>query len=202
MALTLNFGNLAFGFLSVSFIQILKAFAPVVLLLMLFVARMEQPSTLLVLAILLITCGTVVAALGEIKFHTTGFLIYMIAEFCECGKLLLQQALLTRFRLTVWESMYYISPAALFFLAIPSVSQIMVMTKDGTTDIFRDHSTLFVWSGVLGCAVNLAGYCVIKTCSSLTLRVVEGVRSMCVVSYEVMQVIQVLTIHYKWMEIT
>ena len=119
--------------------------------------------------------------MGEISFDSTGFVIYMVAELCECGKLVMQQTLLSTFHLTVWEGMFFISPAAFVFLALATASRLQEMTTDGTAQIVMGNEHLFVWSAVLGCAVNFAGYCVIKTCSSLTLRVVEGVRSMFVV---------------------
>ena len=46
---------------SVAFLQILKAFAPVVLMVLLFALRLEKPTTPLVLSILVIAAGTVVA---------------------------------------------------------------------------------------------------------------------------------------------
>ena len=62
LGLCLTTGNVAYLYNSVAFIQILKAFAPVVLLLVLFAARLEKPSATLIASIMIISGGTAVAA--------------------------------------------------------------------------------------------------------------------------------------------
>lgn len=62
MALTLYLGNLAYLYLSVSLIQILKATTPVMTLFFLCLAKQENATIKLVTSVLIIACGT-----GKIK---------------------------------------------------------------------------------------------------------------------------------------
>ena len=62
LGLCLTTGNVAYLYNSVAFIQILKAFAPVVLLLVLFAARLDKPSATLIASIMIISGGTAGAA--------------------------------------------------------------------------------------------------------------------------------------------
>ena len=73
MAATLHFGNLVYFHLTVSFIQMLKAFTPVITMLFLFAARLENPNRSMICSVLVVACGTggpvkVVNALSYLKF--------------------------------------------------------------------------------------------------------------------------------------
>ena len=71
-ALTLYFGNLAYVTLSVSFLQMLKASTPLIVLVIMFVARLETPNLSMVGSVLVIAAGTLVAAKGEVRFVWSG----------------------------------------------------------------------------------------------------------------------------------
>ena len=68
IALTLYFGNLAYVTLSVSFLQMLKASTPILVMVLMFAARLETPSLPMVVSVLVIALGTLLAALGEVRF--------------------------------------------------------------------------------------------------------------------------------------
>ena len=69
-ALTLYFGNLAYVDLSVSFLQMLKASTPILVMVLMFAARLETPSLPMVVSVLVIALGTLLAALGEVRDST------------------------------------------------------------------------------------------------------------------------------------
>lgn len=75
LAGTLVFGNMAYLHNSVAFVQILKAFAPVVLLCLLFCSRLERATPILVASIAVIVAGTVVAVQGELHCSPLGVAI-------------------------------------------------------------------------------------------------------------------------------
>ena len=68
IALTLYFGNLAYVTLSVSFLQMLKASTPILVMVLMFAAGLETPSLPMVVSVLVIALGTLLAALGEVRF--------------------------------------------------------------------------------------------------------------------------------------
>lgn len=83
----LYFGNLAYVSLSVSFLQMLKASTPILVMALMYAAGLETPSTPLVLSVLVIALGTFVSALGEIRFAVGGVVAMTISQFCEASKL-------------------------------------------------------------------------------------------------------------------
>ena len=86
-ALTLYFGNLAYLDLSVSFLQMLKASTPLIVLVLMFVARLETPTWSMVGSVLVIAAGTVVAAKGEVRFVWAGVVAMTASQFTEASKL-------------------------------------------------------------------------------------------------------------------
>ena len=66
-AASLCFGNAGYLFLTVSFVQILKAFTPVFVVAMLYCTAIETPSRRVTLSVAGICVGTSLASLGEGK---------------------------------------------------------------------------------------------------------------------------------------
>lgn len=67
--------NLVYLYLSVSFIQMLKALAPVVTLLMSWAASLSTPRASALGNVLVIALGVAVAGLGEVEFSWVGFAV-------------------------------------------------------------------------------------------------------------------------------
>lgn len=80
--------------LSVSFISMLKALAPVTTLLISWVAKFTDPSTRKLLNVLVIAFGVLLSSIGEVTFAWTGFLFQIIGTVAESSRLLLIQWLL------------------------------------------------------------------------------------------------------------
>lgn len=76
---SLILSNMAYLTLSVSFIQMLKAFTPVAILLISFAFRLQEPSRKLAAIIAMISCGCGLAAYGEVKFEPFGFMCQVLA---------------------------------------------------------------------------------------------------------------------------
>ena len=78
-AASLCFGNAGYMYLTVSFVQMLKAFTPCVVVAMLYVTGVDSPSQKVSLSVLGMSLGTVVASLGEANFNLLGFLIMCLS---------------------------------------------------------------------------------------------------------------------------
>merc|ERR1719230_717401 len=93
-SMTLYWGNYAYLYLSVSFIQMLKAFTPVVTMVVLFLFGMETFRAPPLLSVFAMTAGTALASFGEVDFSLVGFLSMAVSETCEALKLVAMQYLL------------------------------------------------------------------------------------------------------------
>ena len=91
MALTLHFGNVVYLHLSVAFIQMLKAFTPIVTMVALAVAGLEAPKRALVSAVSLIAVGTAVASYGEGHLSLVGLGCMLLSEAFEATRLVMTQ---------------------------------------------------------------------------------------------------------------
>ena len=59
-------GNQVYLYLTVAFIQMLKAFTPVITMFALFLARLEEPTAKMIAAVCSVAAGTALAAYGEV----------------------------------------------------------------------------------------------------------------------------------------
>ena len=100
-SLTLNFGNRAFYHLSVSLIQMLKAFTPVMTMFLLFLTKQEQFNLYLIISIFLLSFGTAITSFGvsDRDHSLIGFLYCAGAQGTEAIKLVLKQKLLQGFKI-------------------------------------------------------------------------------------------------------
>ena len=65
--------NTAYLYLSVAYIQMLKAFVPVAILIISWTFRIQEPSKRLAVIVLMISCGVALASHGELHFNLFGF---------------------------------------------------------------------------------------------------------------------------------
>lgn len=112
-AVTLATGNMVYMHLTVAFIQMLKAFTPVVTMILLYTFRVETPHMELVLAVVGISLGTCGAVYGEMAFNVTGFSLMMVSEVAEGMKLVLTQLLLKNLKFSVFEGLYWLVPPSI-----------------------------------------------------------------------------------------
>ena len=108
-ALTLNFGNRVYLYLGVSLIQMLKAFTPVMTLLLMMLAGLSRPTPLLAASVFMLSVGTAVAAYGGgTSYSYIGLGCMFLAELFEAAKLVLVQILLASggFKFSVIEGLY------------------------------------------------------------------------------------------------
>lgn len=66
-------GNVAYSYISLSYIQMVKAITPVPLLLLTFLLGREKPSIAQLLIVAMVSAGVILSSLGELKFSWIGF---------------------------------------------------------------------------------------------------------------------------------
>jgi hypothetical protein len=185
-AATIGSGNSVYLYLSVSFTQMLKALTPVYILLCLVMFKVEIPKSQVVAAVVLISFGTGIASLGELKFSWTGFFLQSLADLFEGLRLVLLQVLMSSDSLSPIQSMYYVSPAT----AVSQFILVLLYERSAVTSAASwrkvgEYWYLFFIALVLGTAINFTGVFVIKHTSGLMLKLIGVVRNNCLVLFSV-----------------
>jgi len=118
---SLIFSNMAYLTLSVSFIQMLKAFVSVAVLGMSVVMGLEKPNQRTWAIVILISAGVALASYGEIDFALSGFICQAFGILFEATRLVAIQKLLHGMKMDPLVSLYYFAPvcACLNALLIP-----------------------------------------------------------------------------------
>ncbi|GAB4814468.1 hypothetical protein N2152v2_001514 [Parachlorella kessleri] len=182
MALTLHFGNLVYLYLTVSFIQMLKAFTPIITMIALFAARLESPTRRLIVSVSFIALGTALASVGEVNLSTTGILIMFLSEAFEAIRLVMTQVLLVGLKFHPIEGLLYLAPACTFWLLLGSAClEFPRMAQSGAFLLMLQRPVKFTVAAAMGFMVNSLAYIVIQTASSLTLKVLGTVKNALVV---------------------
>ncbi|WWC69579.1 uncharacterized protein I206_103522 [Kwoniella pini CBS 10737] len=107
---SLILSNTAYLTLSVSFIQMLKAFTPVAILLISAIFKLQVLTSRLVMIVLLISTGCALAAYGELHFEMFGFLCQVSAVAFESSRLVMIQILLQGLKMDPLCSLHYYAP--------------------------------------------------------------------------------------------
>jgi len=168
-SLSLICGNLTYLYLSVAFIQMLKATTPVAVLLSSWVLGVSQPNLKVFLNVSAIVVGVVIASFGEIKFVWIG-VIYQIAGIaCEALRLTMVQRLLSsaEFKMDPLVSVYYFAPvcAAMNFL----VALAWEVPKITMAEVYHVGLFTFFLNGCCAFMLNVAVVLLIGKTSSLVL---------------------------------
>lgn len=161
--MSIYLGTYCYLFLSVSVVQICKAFTPVVMMLSMVVCGMEKLDMAITLAMGLITLGTILTVTGgTIVVQWLGLASLGLSMVADTTKLILTQIMMKDqgLRLNVYESMYYLSPVSAVFVVVLiyfiELDQILE-----SLPAIQDNYLPILASGILGIIVNVAGLLVI-----------------------------------------
>ncbi|PPQ86620.1 hypothetical protein CVT25_006804 [Psilocybe cyanescens] len=117
---SLIFSNTAYLYLSVSYIQMLKAFVPVAILLISWTFRIQEPNKKLGIIVVMISTGVALASQGEMRFNMVGFLVQAAGVAFEASRLVMIQILLHNLKMDPLVSLHYYAPVCaiinLFFI--------------------------------------------------------------------------------------
>ncbi|BGO94601.1 hypothetical protein NBRC10512_004971 [Rhodotorula toruloides] len=162
---SLIFSNFAYLSLSVSFIQMLKAFTSVAVLGMSVLFGLEQMQPRKFVIVIAISCGVALASYGEIAFDMGGFICQALGIAFESARLVSIQLLMSGLKMGPLVSLYYFAPvcAGLNMMLIPffegaapfqdalEVVGLPILVGNATTAFALNVAVVFL----IGCASSL-----------------------------------------------
>ncbi|KAJ6595856.1 triose-phosphate transporter family-domain-containing protein [Mycena vulgaris] len=107
---SLILSNSAYLYLSISYIQMLKAFNPVAVLLISWTFRIAEPNRKLALIVCMISFGVALTSSGELHFNILGFIIQAAAVCFEASRLVMIEILLHGMKMDPLVSLHYYAP--------------------------------------------------------------------------------------------
>ncbi|EGG02624.1 uncharacterized protein MELLADRAFT_72742 [Melampsora larici-populina 98AG31] len=136
-SISLVLSNAVYLYLSVAFIQMIKAASPVAVLLTSFAFGIYPPSLRLFGIVLIISLGIGIASYGEVAFSLIGFLIQVVAIVVEANRVVLIQMLLGT-GMSPLTSLYFFAPVCLI------INSVLILPLEGF-DSIKAIPKLGVW---------------------------------------------------------
>ncbi|CAN1164853.1 Probable sugar phosphate/phosphate translocator At5g25400 [Linum perenne] len=182
-AISLWLSNSAYIYLSVSFIQMLKALMPVAVYSIGVIFKRDAFKTDTMANMLSISLGVAIAAYGEARFDVWGVLLQLGAVAFEATRLVLIQILLTSKGITLnpITSLYYVAPCCLAFLFIPWIFVEYPVLKE--TSSFHLDFAIFGTNSFCAFALNLAVFLLVGKTSALTMNVAGVVKDWLLIAF-------------------
>lgn len=182
-SLSLWLSNSAYIYLSVSFIQMLKALMPVAVYSIGVSMKRENFKSDTMINMVGISLGVGVAAYGEAMFDAWGVILQLGAVVFEATRLVLIQILLTSKGITLnpITSLYYVAPCCFAFLSIPwfLVEYPILQSKN----LLKPDFMVFGTNSACAFALNLAVFLLIGKTSALTMNVAGVVKDWLLIAF-------------------
>ncbi|CAN1281840.1 Probable sugar phosphate/phosphate translocator At3g17430 [Linum perenne] len=162
-AASLWFGNTAYLYISVAFIQMLKALMPVATFIMAVLCGTDKARCDVFLNMLLVSVGVVVSSYGEIHFNVVGTVYQVTGIFAEALRLVLTQVLLQKKGLTL-------NPITSFFVFLFAPWYLLEKPGMEVTQI-QFNFWIFFSNALCALALNFSIFLVIGRTGAVTIRV-------------------------------
>eukprot|EP01065_Artemidia_motanka_P017622 TRINITY_DN2105_c3_g1_i1.p1 TRINITY_DN2105_c3_g1~~TRINITY_DN2105_c3_g1_i1.p1 ORF type:complete len:361 (+),score=121.91 TRINITY_DN2105_c3_g1_i1:267-1349(+) len=177
-AATLAFSNWAYMYLNMGFIQMLKAFTPCMILVLLYAFKLEEPTKQVVASVIVICFGTAFTTSADPSANVVGLLLQVGAMLTEAVSVVLTQWFLQNAKFSVMEGAYVLAPpGALALFTTAAVVEWPRVYSSGSYLAAFQSAHLFIAAMFLGIGVNLLSYVVIQETSSLTFKIVMTLRN-------------------------
>ncbi|SPO03887.1 related to triose phosphate/3-phosphoglycerate/phosphate translocator [Cephalotrichum gorgonifer] len=167
-SLSLICGNLTYLYLSVAFIQMLKATTPVAVLLSGWLLGVSRPDLKVFINVSGIVVGVILASMGEVNFVLIGVLFQIGGVLFEALRLTLVQKLLTsEYKMDPLLSIYYYAPVcAVFNFGVALVFEVPSVTME---QIYHVGLPIFFVNGMIAFLLNFAAVSLIGKTSAVVL---------------------------------
>ncbi|KAK6441714.1 hypothetical protein LTR95_002047 [Oleoguttula sp. CCFEE 5521] len=168
-SLSLICGNLTYLYLSVSFIQMLKATTPVAVLIVSWIRGVSPASMKTLGNVALIVIGVIIASFGEIKFVFIGFMFQLGGIIFEAVRLVMVEKLLSsaEFKMDPLVSLYYFAPACAIINGVTAV--IFEVPRMHWSDVERVGYTVLLANAMIAFLLNVSVVFLIGRTSGLVM---------------------------------
>ncbi|XP_024382137.1 probable sugar phosphate/phosphate translocator At5g25400 [Physcomitrium patens] len=182
-SLSLWFSNSAYIYLSVSFIQMLKALMPVAVYSLGVVFKKELFQSKTMTNMVLISIGVAIAAYGEVRFDLYGVVLQLSAVCVEALRLVLIQILLNSkgISLNPITTLYYVAPACLLFLSVPWYA--MEYPRLVASAPFHVDVVTFGLNSMVAFLLNISVFVLVGKTSALTMNVAGVVKDWLLIAF-------------------
>jgi len=175
-AASIALSNLAVSYLTVPFMQMLKASIPTFSLLIGFITGVEVFNMKLLLCVMGVCGGVVIASIGEAEFVPVGFCIAVVGLITEAARLVLTQRLLQGqdIKFNAITGNYYTAPIAFGTLAVPFLyfeAQRWIETVD-----VADMGPHIVLNGLLAALLNISVFIVLTETGAVSYSIAGQVK--------------------------
>lgn len=193
-AMTLSFGNMVYLYLDVGFIQMLKSFTPVIIMITGYLARIDVVTMPVGISVLIISLGTAATCSFTPQLNLMGIFIMFLSELTEAIRLIITQFFLQQLKFGVIEGQYVLSPASAFWLFFASlIFELPHMYDHNGFQIILDNPFMFLIASIMGIGVNFITYFVIQYTSSLTMKILGTIRNILMVILGVLLYNEIIT---------
>ncbi|KAL1978380.1 hypothetical protein VTN31DRAFT_1239 [Thermomyces dupontii] len=168
-SLSLICGNVTYLYLSVAFIQMLKATTPVAVLLATWSLGMAPVDFRVLTNVLVIVIGVIIASFGEIKFVWIGFIFQIGGIIFEAVRLAMVQRLLSsaEFKMDPMVSLYYFAPVCAVMNGITAL--FLEVPRMSMDDIYRVGVFTLIANAMVAFCLNVSVVLLIGKTSSLVM---------------------------------
>lgn len=168
-ATSLILANTAYIYLSVAYVQMIKASIPVITMFIMFCFKLEEPTSPLMKIIFIISGGVMMAAHGERHFNMFGFVVCVCGVCAEACRLTLVNVLLSGkgLKMDALTGLYYFSP--LCFMLIATACYLLEFWTIPADAIETLGYGTFLLNGFVAFYLNLATVYLIKECNALVM---------------------------------
>ncbi|KAI9105557.1 triose-phosphate transporter family-domain-containing protein [Phlyctochytrium arcticum] len=159
--------NLAYLYLSVAYIQMLKSSTSVMVLVITWVLGVESPSIPIFSKVIIIVTGVAIASSTELQFNWIGTIIQLLGTFAEALRLVLVQQLMRGMKMDPLTSLYLYAPACAL---MNGPAFLYFELRDFSWAAFdRVGVWMFLANGLIAFGLNVALVFVLARTSSLVL---------------------------------
>ena len=170
---TIICGQYPYMHLSTAFIQMLKAFTPIYMIVLLYALRIETPSFAATACVIGMTISGILAAAGEINFHLWGFSLMMASCVGDSVRLVLTQQVLTRRNKSQIDVLYRVNCYALSW----SIAALLATERGYASAVTMENAWMLTISALMGVGVNVCSIFVVQRTSSLFFKAVSIARN-------------------------
>ena len=177
-------GNMAYKYISLAYIQMIKAFTPVPLLMLSFAAGREKPSFVQLAIVLVVSAGVTLSSFGELQFSSVGFTIQLTAVLTDCFRMIILDMMLKDLQLDSLSLLYYSAPASAVMIFIG-----FVIFESSSLDmqIFTPTlTTMLFLNGLLAFSLNIAVIYLVSNTSAMVISISGPIKDIMLVMISVL----------------